>query len=111
MVKNPAAMQETGVRPLGQDEPLEKGMATHSSCSCLGNAMDIGAQRAIVHGVTNSQTRLGTHSLHEKGLLGGSRSSPEGPKTRRRPGNRVWVGSLGSRNPSGGAGGAQARTP
>ena len=24
-------MQETWVRPLGQEEPLEKGMATHSS--------------------------------------------------------------------------------
>ena len=70
VVKNPPAMQETGVRPLGRDEPLEKGMATHSSCSCLGNAMDIGAQRAIVHGVTNSQTRLGTHSLRAKGASG-----------------------------------------
>ena len=33
-VKNPLAMQETqemGVRSLGQEEPLEKGMATHSS--------------------------------------------------------------------------------
>ena len=31
MVKNPPAMQETQVRSLGQDDPLEKGMATHSS--------------------------------------------------------------------------------
>ena len=30
-VKNPPAMQETWVRSLGQDDPLEKGMATHSS--------------------------------------------------------------------------------
>ena len=30
MVKNPLAMQETQVRPLGQEDPLEKGMATHS---------------------------------------------------------------------------------
>ena len=29
--KNLPAMQETGVRSLGRDEPLEKGMATHSS--------------------------------------------------------------------------------
>ena len=28
---NPPAMQETWVRSLGQDDPLEKGMATHSS--------------------------------------------------------------------------------
>ena len=29
--KNPSAMQETGVQFLGQEDPLEKGMATHSS--------------------------------------------------------------------------------
>ena len=31
MVKNPPAMQETWVRSLGREDPLEKGMATHSS--------------------------------------------------------------------------------
>ena len=31
MVKNPPTMQETQVRSLGQEDPLEKGMATHSS--------------------------------------------------------------------------------
>ena len=31
MVKNPSAMQETWVRSLGQEDPLEKGMAVHSS--------------------------------------------------------------------------------
>ena len=30
MVKNLPAMQETQVRSLGQEDPLEKGMATHS---------------------------------------------------------------------------------
>ena len=30
MVKNPSAMQETWVRPLGWEDPLEQGMATHS---------------------------------------------------------------------------------
>ena len=30
-VKNLPAMQETWVRPLGQEDPLEKGIATHSS--------------------------------------------------------------------------------
>ena len=29
--KNLPAMQETWVRPVGQEDPLEKGMATHSS--------------------------------------------------------------------------------
>ena len=31
MVKNLPAMQETGVRSLGWEDPLEEGMATHSS--------------------------------------------------------------------------------
>ena len=30
-VKNPPAMQETQVQSMGQEDPLEKGMATHSS--------------------------------------------------------------------------------
>ena len=30
-VKNLPAMQEAQVRPLGQEDPLEKGMATHST--------------------------------------------------------------------------------
>ena len=29
-VKNLPAMQETWIRSLGQEDPLEKGMATHS---------------------------------------------------------------------------------
>ena len=31
MVKNPLAVQETGVQSLGQEDPMEKGMATHSN--------------------------------------------------------------------------------
>ena len=31
MVKNLPTMQKTQVQSLGQEEPLEKGMATHSS--------------------------------------------------------------------------------
>ena len=31
MIKNLPAMWETQVRSLGQEDPLEKGMATHSS--------------------------------------------------------------------------------
>ena len=31
VVKNPPAMQETWVQPLGCEDPLEKGTATHSS--------------------------------------------------------------------------------
>ena len=31
MIRNPAAMQETWVRSLGWEDPLEKGKATYSS--------------------------------------------------------------------------------
>ena len=31
MIKNLPAMQDTQVQSLGQEDPLEKGMATHSS--------------------------------------------------------------------------------
>ena len=31
IVKNPPAMQETRIQPLGWEDPVEKGMATHSS--------------------------------------------------------------------------------
>ena len=31
MAKNPPVMWETSVRSLGQEDPLEKGMTTHSS--------------------------------------------------------------------------------
>ena len=57
-VKNLPAMQETQVQSLDQEDPLEKGMATHSSISCLENSMDKGAWWATVHGVAWSQTQL-----------------------------------------------------
>ena len=41
MAKCLPAMQETQVRSLGQEYPLEKEMATHSSkYSCLENSVD-----------------------------------------------------------------------
>ena len=49
MVKNPPAMWETWVRPLGWEDPLEKGMATHSSILAWKIPMDRGAWRATVH--------------------------------------------------------------
>ena len=55
MVKNPPAMQkpqETWVRSLGEEDPLEKEMAIHSSTL----AWEI--PWAIVHGVAKSQTQL-----------------------------------------------------
>ena len=49
MVKTLSAVQETGVLSLGQEDPLEKEMAAHSS-SLLGNPIDRGAWWATVHG-------------------------------------------------------------
>ena len=58
LVENPAAMQETLVQFLGWEDPLEEGMATHSSILAWRIPMDRGAWRATVHGVTKSQIRL-----------------------------------------------------
>ena len=38
MVKNLPATEETQVQPLGQEDPLEKGIATHSSILALENS-------------------------------------------------------------------------
>ena len=59
-VKNMPAMQETWVQSLGQEDPLEKGMATHSSILAwrIPWTEEPGRQ-AIVHGVTKNQTQLG----------------------------------------------------
>ena len=59
VVKNLPATQETEetlVRSLGWEEPLEEGMAIHSSG--LENPIDRGAWRAAVHRVTKSRTQL-----------------------------------------------------
>ena len=56
MVKNLSAMLETWVQSLGQEDPLMRGMATQSSILAWRIAMDRGAWRATVHGVTNKQT-------------------------------------------------------
>ena len=52
-VKNPPAVQDTWVQSLGQEDPLEKGMATHSShlawriswAEELGGLQSTGSQR------------------------------------------------------------------
>ena len=50
-VKNLPAMQETQVRFLGQEDPLEKETVTQFKYSCLENSMDRGTWQATVHGV------------------------------------------------------------
>ena len=56
MVKNPPAMRETWVRFLGWEDPLEEGMAIHSSILAWRIPKDRGAWQAAVHGVAKSQT-------------------------------------------------------
>ena len=53
---NLPAMRETWVRSLGWEDPLEEGMATHSSVPAWRIAMDRGAGLATVHRVTKSWT-------------------------------------------------------
>ena len=58
-VNNPPAMQEmqeTQVQFLGGEDPLEEGMATHSSILTWRIPMDRGAWWATVHGVSKSWT-------------------------------------------------------
>ena len=58
-------MRENQVGTLGQEDPLEKEMAIHSSILAWENPMDRGVWWATVHGVAKSQTQLSyfTHSL------------------------------------------------
>ena len=56
MVKNLSALQETRVRSLDWEDPLEEGMATHSSILAWRTPMERGAWRATVHGIAKSQT-------------------------------------------------------
>ena len=53
MVKNLPTKQETQIQSLGQEDPLEKGIATHSSIPGVR-----GVWWATVHGMAKSQTRL-----------------------------------------------------
>ena len=57
-VKRLPTMRETRVQSLGQEDLLEKEMATLLQYSCLENPMDGGAWWATVHGVAKSWTRL-----------------------------------------------------
>ena len=51
MVKNLPAMQDTQFQSLGQEDPPEKEMATHSSILAWENPMDRGTCRVIDRGV------------------------------------------------------------
>jgi len=67
VVKNPPAntggVRDT-VQPLGWEDHLEEGMATHSSILAWIIPMDRGDWQATVHRVTKSQTQLKRLSMH-----------------------------------------------
>ena len=51
-------MEETWVQSLGGEDPLEEGMATHSSILAWRIPLDRGAWWATVHGFAKSWTQL-----------------------------------------------------
>ena len=58
MVKNLPTVQETWVQSLGKEDPLEKGMATHSSILAWEMPQTEEPGRLQSMGVTKSQTQL-----------------------------------------------------
>ena len=73
MVKNLPAMQEARVRFLGQEDPLEKGTAIHSSIGAWriprkekpGGLQFVGSQRIEHLWMTNNTVRPETERLFE----------------------------------------------
>ena len=58
VAQNPPAMWDTWIQPLSWEDPLEEGMANHSSILAWRIPMDRGAWWATVHGVEKSQTQF-----------------------------------------------------
>ena len=56
MVKNLPAMQETWVLSLGEEDPLEEGMATDSSILAWKIPRDRGTQWTSIRGIVKSWT-------------------------------------------------------
>ena len=64
MVKNLPAMWEAQVQSLDWEDPLEKGMATHSSILFPGEFHGQRSLAATVQGVARSWTRLSNQHIH-----------------------------------------------
>ena len=96
MVKNLPAVWEIWVQSLGWEDPLEEGMAIHSSILAWRIPRDRSSWPAAVHGVTKNQTGLSDFHFHFSLLLGRwnrqkeskmavakrQERSKEGPRTR-----------------------------
>ena len=64
-VRNLPAIRKTWlVQSLGWEDPLEEGMATHSSIAAWRIPRDSGAWWATVHGVAKSRTQLSNWARH-----------------------------------------------
>ena len=75
-VKNPPAMQETKVWSLGQKDPLEKEMATHSSILAWRIPWAEEPGELQVLGVAKSWTQLSDSHKQEKWDITGCDSGP-----------------------------------
>ena len=69
----------TWVRSLGWEDPLKKGMATHSSILAWRSPMHRGAWQATVHVVAKSRTRLSDFHFSLSLLIDWRASVPASP--------------------------------
>ena len=66
-------MKKTQVQSLGQEGPLEEGMATHTCILGWRIPLDGAAWQATVHSIAKSQTqlkRLSTHMIVKRSVVG-----------------------------------------
>ena len=92
MIKNLPAMRKTWVWSLGWEDPLEKGTETHSRILVCRIPMDRRTQRATVHRVAKSWTRLSNsaqHSTHR--LISDKQSSRQKRVTIHKNGQNIIV--------------------
>ena len=78
-------MPETRVQTLGQEDPLEKEMATHSSILAWRIPMDRGAWWTTVHRITKSWPQLkwlSTHTKDQRAVWLWARLDPESRRER-----------------------------
>ena len=62
-------MQETYIQSLGWEDPLEEGMATHSSILAWRIPLDRGTWWTTVHVVTDTTEHTHTHSFTHSSIL------------------------------------------
>ena len=64
-------MQEKWIQSLDWEDPLEEGMATHSSILAWRSLMDRGVWSVTVYGITKSQIQLSYEAQHNTAILDG----------------------------------------